>query len=52
MDWLGKLLFPRSQRHEQHRKLRALTAAVIVGLLIAGALAAVLYWAAVRGHQE
>jgi hypothetical protein len=51
MDWLGKLLFPRSQRHEQRRKLRTLTAAVTVGLLIAAALAAVLYWADVPGKH-
>jgi len=51
MIWLGKLLFPRAQRHEQRRKLRALTAAVIVGLLIAGALAAALYWFNAHGHR-
>jgi hypothetical protein len=51
MIWLGKLLFPRSQRHEQGRKLRALTAAVIVGLLIAAALGLGFYWFNARGHH-
>ena len=49
MAWLGKLLFRRSQRYEQRRKLRVLMATVSVGLLVAAALAAVLYWAAVHG---
>ena len=51
MDWLGKLLFPRTQPHEQRRKLRALTAAVIVGLLIAATLGLGFYWNNVRGHH-
>ena len=51
MAWLSKLLFPQSQPHEQRRKLRALRAALFVGLFIAGLLALVFYWAAVRSHR-
>jgi len=51
MDWLGKLLFPRAQPHERRRKLRVLTAAVIVGLLIAAALGLGFYWFNARGHH-
>ena len=51
MDWLGKLLFPRAQPHEQRRKLQALITAVIVGLLIAAALGLGFYWFNARGHH-
>ena len=51
MDWLGKILFRRSQAHERRRKLRALKAAIIVGLVIAGLLAVAFYWADVHGRR-
>jgi hypothetical protein len=51
MDWLGELLFPRSQPHEQRRKLQVLKASVIVSRLIATALGLGFYWFNARGHH-
>jgi flagellar basal body-associated protein FliL len=44
MAWLENLLFRGSQRHERRTKLRVLIACVIVGLLVAAALAAAMFF--------
>jgi hypothetical protein len=48
---LEKLLFPHAHRHEQRRKLQALKGVVIVGLLVATAVAPGFYWLDVHGRH-
>jgi hypothetical protein len=44
MSWLANLLFRGSQRHARRAKMRVLIASIIVGLLVAGALAAAMFF--------
>jgi len=41
-DWLAKRLFPRLEPHRQQREIRTLMAALLVGFLVAGAMAGLL----------
>jgi hypothetical protein len=39
----GKLLFPKAQRHERKRHLRALLVAVVVGIVLAAVVVGIIY---------
>jgi hypothetical protein len=41
-DWLGKRLFPRLEPYHQRREIRTLMAALLVGVLVAGAVTGLL----------
>jgi ABC-type dipeptide/oligopeptide/nickel transport system permease component len=46
MDWLGKLLFPRANRHD--RQLRMGSLWLLAGLVVIGAVVAVLLYFAIQ----
>ena len=41
---LGKILFPRRQRWEREREVRALLVATLVALIVAGVIGLVIVW--------
>ena len=43
--YVSKLLFPKTPRDERRRKMRAIRRALVLGLIIAGAVALVLWLA-------
>ena len=44
--WLARLIFPRHQTHLQRQHLRQLFWAIAIGLLVAGTVAAIMFWRA------
>ena len=44
MQWMGKIIFLKARPHQQRRKIRELTVAVILGVLLAAAVGLSIYF--------